>query len=126
MLLNLFALSVNAQHKKYNHKTIRLATCVLVNDFSTKNYSISIYENGLKLDSIFIDDVEAIDVIFKLHKIYTIEIVKAGFESRVIVVNTNLPNEVEKLNKKVQQFCIHLSKKVYNLSSINARGRNHC
>ena len=116
ILLNLFVISINAQHKKYNFKTVRLATNVLANNLRTKNYSISLYEHGLKIDSIFIEDAETIDVILKLNKVYTVEIAKVGFESRVFIVNTNPPDEIEKLNKKPQQLHVHLSHKGLNKS----------
>lgn len=111
VLMNLFALKATAQHKKHGPKTVHVSTCVLVDNLAIKNYSITLYKDGVKLDSLFNDDLGAIDVILPLNKTFTIEIKKEGFESKLIIIDTNLPQELDRLTKKAQMICVNITQK---------------
>ena len=109
ILINLFTLRATAQSKKHKFSAIQISTNVLFNNTPINNYSLVLFRDGVKLDSVFNEETESIDAIFQLNQMYTIQIKKAGFEDVIIMINTTVPEGLTQLSKKSQRLNINLS-----------------
>ncbi len=94
ILINLFTLRATAQSKKHKFKAIQISANVLCDNVPASNYSVILFEDGVKLDSIYNGAPESVDAIFQLNQMYTMKIMKKGFEDIIITVNTNLPDGI--------------------------------
>jgi hypothetical protein len=113
ILINLFTLRATAQSKKHKFKAIQISANILCDNVPASDYSIILFEDGVKLDSIFNGAPESVDAIFQLNQTYTMQIMKEGFEDVIIMVNTNLPDGISQLYGKTQKLNIIMSKLLY-------------
>lgn len=118
ILINLFTLRATAQSKKYKFKSIQISTNILCNNLPANNYSVILFKDGVKLDSIFNYEPESIDAIFQVNQMYTIQIKKAGFEDMILSFNSSVPDGLTQLSKKSQKININLSELLYNKEEI--------
>jgi len=114
ILINLFTLRATAQSKKYKFKAIQISTNVLCGNLPANNYSVVLFKDGIKLDSVFNEESETIDAIFQLNQMYTVQIKKPGFEDAIIVINTTIPDGLTQLSHKSQKLNINMAELLYN------------
>jgi hypothetical protein len=108
ILINLFTLRATAQSKKHKFKAIQISANILCDNVPASDYSIILFEDGVKLDSIFNGAPESVDAIFQLNQTYTMKIMKEEFEDVIIMINTNLPDGITQLYGKTQKININM------------------
>ena len=105
-----------AQNKNKLTKQLSLNFNALLHDTLNKNYSITIYFEGTKKDSIFINDIKPVQLNFEYEKTYCLLFNKDGFKNKIIIVNTKIPKGIKKLNKGINEFEIEMSEDIVKKS----------
>jgi hypothetical protein len=81
----------------------------LINDKRVSDYSVAVYLDGTKIDSIFAKSKRSIKFYVGLNKIYTFLYQKPGYTDKIIIVNTHVPEGLKTLADNTFDFSVELS-----------------
>lgn len=110
VFINMLTLRTTAQNKKFNFKTIHVSVDVMNGNEPMINYAVIIYIDGVKMDSVFMDDAEAFDVVFFVNQVYTCEIKKEGFVTKTALIDATVPDGLKKLSRKTSKIDVSMTK----------------
>jgi hypothetical protein len=88
ILVNLFTLHATAQKRKTYGSLMQFSPTVIFRSVPTDNYSIVLYKDGVKMDSVFNKEPNSIDYYLQANQVYTLVFQKDGCEKNVVIVNT--------------------------------------
>jgi hypothetical protein len=112
ILLNLFTLKATAQNRKSHFKAIQISANVLYQNEAMKDYAIVIYSEGVKIDSVFMDDKEEFNILFLVNQSFTFVLKKTGYVTKTIMVDSRLPEGLKKLPLKANKIEITMMAKL--------------
>ena len=103
------ALNIKAQKNNSNNNYIEARIKALLNDKSTKDYSVSAYIDGVKIDSIYNNSKRALYLDFEYNKIYSLRFQKKHCMDKVVIVNTSIPFGINALEDEIRCFEIEMT-----------------
>ncbi|MES2513171.1 MAG: hypothetical protein V4580_03470 [Bacteroidota bacterium] len=108
VLLNSIALSGFSQ-KRIRKAPLEITGSALVNDIPAKNYAISVYLDGTKIDSLYTKSKKSINFYVNYNQVYTFLFEKEGCKDKIVIVNTNIPEGLKNMNEDVFEFEVEMS-----------------
>ena len=112
ILVNLFTLKTTAQNRKSHFKAVQISANVLYQNEAMKDYSVVVYNEGVKVDSKFIDDREDFNTLFFVNQTYTFVLKKTGYVTKTIVVDATVPEGLKSLSNKATKIEINMMAKL--------------
>ncbi len=97
--------------KSQNKVEFEINASALFNDEATIDYSIIVYEDGTKKDSIFVKKTKGIKLTLASNKVYSIVYKKQDCADKLVIVNTELPLNFEEETQDPFELQIELSAK---------------
>ena len=117
ILVNLFTLRTTAQNRKSHFKSIQISTNVMYYNEAMEDYAVVIYSEGVKVDSMFIEDREDFNMMFFVNQSYTFVFKKVGYETKTIVVDATIPEGLKSLSSKATKIEVNMMAMLGNESS---------
>lgn len=112
ILVNLFTLHVTAQNRKSYVSYMQFSSTVLHHSLPTNNYSVVLYKNGVKVDSVFNKEFSSVDFILQTNQVYTFVFKKDGCENNDVVVSTEITRSVKSSTIKRKPIFVNMLTKV--------------
>jgi hypothetical protein len=109
ILINAIALTANAQKKIKKQSTIEISGAALLNDKRIKDYSVSVYLDGLKVDSMFSKTTKPLFFTVVYNKVYTLLFQKEGCLDKMIIFNTHVPQGLKNIKDDTFDFEVEMS-----------------
>ncbi len=112
LLTILFVIAFNSTAQKNNKSldnALEISGSVLYNDQKTSKYSISIYLDGIKLDSVYTKSKRSKPFFLDYNKVYTLVFQKENCIDKIIILNTHLPNGCRKMRDETYNFDVEMS-----------------
>lgn len=109
ILVNMFTLQTTAQSRKTYSSFVQLSVTTLHRSMPANNYSVILYKDGIKLDSIFQKESNSLDYILQVNQVYTLVFKKEGCENNVVLVNTVLPEGTKGFSGKTKELLVCFS-----------------
>ncbi len=109
VVLCLSMINIKAQVKRNSNNFIEVKVRALLNDKYTKNYSVSVYLDGLRIDSMYNNSKRALYVDLELNKIYSLHYQKSNCADKIVIINTTLPSDLDLLEDENRYFEIEMS-----------------
>jgi hypothetical protein len=109
-ILLVTSITATAQkNKKNKDNALEISGSVLFNDQRTTKYSISVYLDGVKLDSIFTKKRKSLPFYLDYNKVYTFVFQKENCTDKIIILNTLLPDGLKKMKDETYNFDVEMS-----------------
>lgn len=102
--------------KKNTENVLEITGSVLLNDHRTTKYSISVYLDGIKLDSIYTKKAKTLPYYLDYNKVYTLVFQKEDCTDKVIILNTQLPDGLKKMKYESFDFEVEMSESLIKYS----------
>lgn len=109
MMLLLVPLFSFGQKDDMSEKTLEIKGAALLNDKRTSDYSISVYLDGSRLDSLYSKSKKTLTFYVAYDKVYTFLFQKEHCEDKIVIVNTKLPNGLNSLEDDTFDFEVEMS-----------------
>lgn len=109
ILINAIALTANAQKKIKKQSTIEISGAALLNDVRIKNYSVSVYLDGIKVDSMFSKTTKPLFFTVVYNKVYTLLFQKEGCRDKMVIFNTYVPEGLTNIKDDSFDFEVEMS-----------------
>lgn len=108
LFFNVINYSLSAQN---NEKigSLEIFGTALLNDKPTNNYSISVYLNGKKIDSLYTNKTKSIFFILEYNQLYTFLFQKKECLDKLVIINTELPKELKRLKNDTFEFEVEMT-----------------
>lgn len=117
-ILILFAFTLSAQKKGDKTGTLEIKGVVKLNNEKTSDYSVSIYLDGRKADSIYIKSTKSINFYVQYNQLYTVHFQKKNCVDKFIIINTQIPNCIKAIQDNIFQFETELNQSLAENSNI--------
>lgn len=98
-----------AQSNIPTNEYFELSAAALVNDKKTNNYEIAVYLDGKLIESAKVKRCKSINIILESNKVYSLVFTKENYPTRVVIVNTQIPQGMKELFVEPFDFQIELS-----------------
>lgn len=95
--------------KRINKDPLVIKGAALLNDEKIRNYAISVYMDGNKIDSIFSKSKKSIYFYVSYHNVYTFLFQKDGCRDKIVIVNTNIPEGQKGMKDDIFEFEVEMS-----------------
>lgn len=109
LLINAIALTASAQKKIRRQSTLEISGAALLNDTRIKNYSVSVYLDGHKVDSMFSKTTMPLFFTVVYNKVYTLVFQKEGCRDKMIIFNTCVPEGLKNIKDDTFDFEVEMS-----------------
>lgn len=96
VLVSGFSYNLQAQ----NNLMFEINSSAIYNDAPTSNYSIIIYADGKRKDSLFVKKNKAINLSLESDKVYSLVFKKENCPDRFVIVNTNIPSGIGEIQNE--------------------------
>ena len=120
VLIYFTSTQVNSQTISIKENYMEFEIHALLNGFNTKNYSVSIYTDGIKIDSFYCSSKRPVQFTFDFNKIYSLRFQKQNCDDKIIIVNTKVPKGIERLKDEIRDFELEMSNNLLQKSSDTA------
>ncbi|MES2763507.1 MAG: hypothetical protein V4677_14935 [Bacteroidota bacterium] len=108
VLLNTIVFTGFSQ-KRIKKNPLEITGAALLNDARTKNYSISIYLDGSKVDSIYTKSKSSLSFFVDYNHVYTFLFQKQDCKDKIVIVNTTIPEGLKGMKDDIFDFEIEMS-----------------
>ena len=108
VLVNTIALTGFSQ-KVIRKAPLEITGIALLNDVPTKDYAVSVYLDGTKIDSLYTKSKKTIKFYVNYNQVYTFLFQKECFKDKLIIVNTNIPEGLMGMQDNTFEFAIEMS-----------------
>lgn len=109
LIINLCAFASLAQKKQDTNNLFEITGAALLNDERVSNYSVSVYLDGIKIDSMFTKSKKTLKFYLSYNKVYTFLYQKEGCMDKIIIVNTEVPQGLRHIVDNTFDFDLELS-----------------
>ncbi len=109
ILINALALTATAQKKIKRQSTLEITGAALLNDKRIKNYSVSVYLDGSKVDSMFSTTTKPLFFTVVYNKVYTLLFQKEGCQDKMVIFNTHVPKGMKNMKDDTFDFEVEMS-----------------
>lgn len=110
VFINMLTLRTTAQNKKFNFKAMHVSVDVMNGNEPMIDYAVIMYRDGVKMDSVFIDDEQAFDIVFFVNQVYTFEFKKEGFVTKTALIDATVPDGLKNLSRKTSKIGVSMTK----------------
>lgn len=117
VLICFITLTANSQTSNVKENFMEFEMNALLNNHFTKNYAVSVYLEGVKIDSIYCDSKRAVQFTFDYNKVYSLRFQKLNCADKIVIVNTMVPKDLELLKDDIQHFDVEMSNNLLKKSS---------
>jgi hypothetical protein len=108
VLLNSIAITALSQ-KRVRKAPLEITGSALVNDLPAKDYAISVYLDGHKIDSLYSKSKKCINFYVNYNEVYTFLFQKEGCKDKIVIVNTTIPEGLKNMNEDVFDFAVEMT-----------------
>lgn len=110
IVFNAIALSIFSQ-KTINpyDGALEITSSALFNDEKTSNYSISVFLDGHRLDSVFMKNKRPIHMYLDYNKVYTFLFQKDNCKEKIVVLNTQIPKGLKGMQDESFVFQVEMT-----------------
>lgn len=108
-LINAIVLPANAQKRIKKQSTLEISGVALLNDTRTRDYSVSVYLDGHKVDSMFSKTTKPLFFTVVYNKVYTLLFQKEGCLDKMVIFNTYVPEGLTNIKDDTFDFEIEMS-----------------
>lgn len=102
-------LTATAQKKFKEYDTLEITGAALLNDKNVRNYSISVYLDGTKIDSLYSKNKKPIKFLVDCNQLYTFLFQKDNCQDKIVIVNTKIPEGLKEMQDHTFDFEIEMS-----------------
>lgn len=117
ILINIIALTTTAQNKVNRQNTLKITAAALLNDIYIADYSMSVYLDGTRIDSIYSQSKSHIILVLPCNQVFTFLFQKQNCLDKIVIVNTQTPSTFKKKQDIFYDFEVEMIQS-YNESSI--------
>lgn len=103
------AVNVVAQKKHNIEDVLEITGAALLNDQRASNYSISVYLDGTRIDSMYTKSKKNIKFYVAYNQVYTFLFQKENCIDKIVIVNTKLPKDLKSIQDDTFDFEIEMS-----------------
>ncbi len=115
-VINTIAITATAQNKSKNQNSFEISGAALVNDQRVGDYAVSIYLDGTRIDSMYSSRKKPLFFTLDYNQVYSCLIQKKGFQDKVVIVNTNIPQGLKAIEDHSFDFEIEMTETLKNNS----------
>jgi hypothetical protein len=90
-------------------RVVEINASALIEDKATDNYSIVIYSDGVKKDSIFNKKTKAITLSLETNTLYSVVFKKPNYPDKLVIINTKIPTGLMELTEDPFELQIELT-----------------
>ena len=108
IILNTIVITGFSQ-KKISKDPLVIKGAALLNNEKIRNYAISVYLDGNKIDSIYTKSTKSIYFYVSYHNVYTFLFQKNDCKDKIVIVNTNIPEGQEGMKDDIFEFEVEMS-----------------
>jgi hypothetical protein len=109
ILINAIAFTATAQKKIKRQSTLEISGAALLNDQRIKDYSVSVYLDGHKVDSMYSKTTKPLYFNVVYNKVYTLLFQKEGCPDKMVIFNTDVPQGLKNMRDDTFDFEIEMS-----------------
>jgi hypothetical protein len=109
LIVNLGTITSTAQSKQNTSDLLEITGAALLNDQRVSNYSVSVYLDGLKIDSMFTRSKKTIKFYVSYNRVYTFLYQKENCMDKIIIVNTQVPEGLKTITDNTFDFDVEMS-----------------
>jgi len=108
VLVNMIVLTGFSQ-KRIKETPLEIKGAALLNDNRIKDYAISVYLDGTKIDSIYCKSKKSIYFYVDYNQVYTFLFQKQDCKDKIVIVNTKIPEGLKGMKGDLFDFEIEMS-----------------
>lgn len=109
ILINIITLTTTGQNKIEKQNTLRITGAALLNNQYVNDYSMSVYLDGTRIDSIYSESKSPIKFILPGNQVFTVLFQKQNCLDKIVIVNTQTPKSFKKAQSAFYNFEVELS-----------------
>jgi len=109
VLTTLTVYTATAQKKIKRQSFLEITGVALINDVKIRDYNVSVYLDGVKVDSMFAKSVKPVFFTVAYNKVYTLVFQKYGCNDKMIIINTHVPQGLKDIKEDTFDFEIEMS-----------------
>jgi hypothetical protein len=116
LMVNLISTYIMAQKKPDTSDLFKITGAALFNDQRVADYSVSVYLDGVKIDSMYTKSKKTIKFYVCFNKVFTFLYQKKGCADKIIIVNTEVPDGLQYIADNTFDFEVELSQSLTRIS----------
>jgi hypothetical protein len=109
ILFNIFSLTGIAQNCSKKQTTLKISGSAILNNKRVGDYSISVYLDGNRVDSIYTKSKKSIKLTLACNRVFTFLFQKQDCLDKIVFVNTLMPDGLKKTEVNTFDFEIEMS-----------------
>lgn len=107
--MNVVAFTTMAQKKKSVEDVLEITGGALLNDQRISDYSVSVYLDGTRIDSMYTKSKKSVRFYVAYNKVYTFLFQKQNCIDKIMIVNTQLPDGLTSMEDDTFDFEVEMS-----------------
>lgn len=107
--MNAIALTAPAQIKERDLNAFEISGTVLLNDQRVGDYAVSIYLDGVKIDSMFSKSKRPVYFRLDYNQVYSCLFQKKGCQNKIVIIHTQIPEGLKSIQDHSFYFEIEMS-----------------
>ena len=115
LFILLITLTLTFTAKAQQIKIVEINATALIEDKSTGDYSILIYNDGKLKDSIYCKKSKAMTLSVESNRLYSVVFKKANYPDKIVIVDTKIPTGLRELIEEPFELQVELARKSENL-----------
>ena len=116
-LVCFITLTLKSQTSNVQENFMEFEMNALLNSHFTKDYAVSVYLEGVKIDSIFCDSKRVVQFTFDYNQVYSLRFQKLNCSDKIVIVNTTVPKGMSLLKDDIQHFDVEMSNNLLKKTS---------
>ncbi len=109
VLTILSVLTGSAQRRIKRQSTLEVSGVALLNDSRIRDYNVSVFLDGKKVDSMYTRSVKPVFFTITYNKVYTLLFQKEGCNDKMVILNTHVPKGLKDIKEDTFDFEIEMS-----------------
>lgn len=118
ILINTIGLTATAQNIVKKQNTVKITGAALLNNIHIEDYSVSIYLDGTRMDSIYTKSKSPIKMVLPCNQVFTLLFQKQNCFDKIVIVNTKTPSSLKKNQELFYAFEVEMIQ-TFNESSVS-------
>jgi hypothetical protein len=91
---------------------LEISSSALFNDEKTSNYSVSIFLDGHRLDSMFVKTKRSVHLYLDYDKVYTFLFQKDNCKDKIVILNTQVPKGLKAMQDESFDFKVEMTQAI--------------
>lgn len=112
-VLNMIVLTAFSQKTTNSYEgALEISSSALFNDEKTSNYSVSIFLDGHRLDSMFVKTKRSVRLYLDYDKVYTFLFQKNNCRDKIVILNTQVPKGLKAMQDESFDFKVEMTQSI--------------